>query len=100
MSQRPIPGDGASSELEGGLLIADSTPVPDLPGLFKKSVVLGPEETGFLTSNGSVLRELSSGPNKVGWSILSLHQKQQSFGAALLIRPLCESRKVGCGVLG
>ena len=70
MSQRPIPNAGASSELEGGLLIADSTPVPDLPGLFRKSVVVGPEETGFLTSNGSVLKELPSGPHKVGWSFL------------------------------
>lgn len=70
MSQRPIPNAGASSGSEGALLIAESTPVPDLPGLFGKSVVIGPEETGFLTSNGSVLRELPSGPHKVGWSFL------------------------------
>ena len=70
MSQRTVPDAGASSELEGALLIAESTPVSDLLGLFRKTVVVAPEETGFLTSNGSVLRELPSGTHKVGWSIL------------------------------
>jgi len=70
MSQRPIPGADGSTDLNEGLLIAESTPVADLPGLFGKTVVVGPEETGFLTSNGSVLRELPSGPHKVGWSVL------------------------------
>ena len=65
MSQRAESGDR-----NGTLLLAERTPVPDLPGLFRKYVVVGPEETGFLTSNGSVIRELPSGPNKVGWSVL------------------------------
>ena len=70
MSQRPIPGAEGSTDLDAGLLIAEGTTVSDLPGLFGKTVVVGPEETGFLTSNGSVLRELTSGPHKVGWSVL------------------------------
>ena len=44
--------------------------MPDLPGLFRKTVIVGPEEIGFLTSNGNVLRDLSSGPHKVGFSFL------------------------------
>ena len=42
----------------------------DLPGWFKKTVIVGPEETGFLTSNGTVIRDLSAVPHKVGFSFL------------------------------
>ena len=59
-----------SGEGDAGLLLAESTRVPDLPGFIFKKVVLGTDETGFLTSRGNVITELSSGPNKVGWSFL------------------------------
>ena len=68
MTQRPNAFEEGQGE--GALLLAESTPVSDLPGIFKKSVTVGPEETGFLTSNGSVLRDLPSGHHKVGWSFL------------------------------
>ena len=61
---------GASGEGEQGLLIAESTRVPDLPGLISKKVVLGVDEIGFVTSGGNVISQLSNGPNKVGWSFL------------------------------
>ena len=74
MSQRPISDAGGTSgtpaEADSALLLADSTPVPDLPGWFKKTVIVGPEETAFLTSNGTVIRDLSSGSHKVGFSFL------------------------------
>ncbi|MCH7606264.1 MAG: hypothetical protein IH962_03825 [Chloroflexi bacterium] len=59
-----------SDDGDSGLLLAESTRVPDLPGLIFKKVVLGTDETGFLTSRGNVISELRSGPNKVGWSFL------------------------------
>ena len=61
---------GPPGEQDEALLLAESTPVPDLPGWFKKTVVVGPEETGFLTSNGSIIQELSSGSHKAGWSFM------------------------------
>ena len=61
---------GASGEGEDDLLIAGSTRVPDLPGLITKKVVLGVDEIGFVTSGGNVISQLSTGPNKVGWSFL------------------------------
>jgi hypothetical protein len=61
---------GASGEGESGLLIAESTRVPDLPGLITKKVVLGVDEMGFVTSGGNVISQLSTGPNKVGLSFL------------------------------
>ena len=61
---------GGSREGEDGLLIAESTRVPDLPGLIRKKVVLGVDEMGFVTSGGNVISQLSNGPNKVGWSFL------------------------------
>jgi len=60
----------ASGEAESGLLIAESTRVPDLPGLITKTVVLGVDEMGFVTSGGNVISQLSTGPNKVGRSFL------------------------------
>ena len=60
----------STTDADATLILVDSTPVPDLPGLFQKTVIVGPEETGFLTSNGSVIRNLSSGPHKVGFSFL------------------------------
>ena len=72
MSQRPTSEAGRTSgpqgEGDGALRLAESNPVPDLPGLFKKTVIVGPEETGFLTSSGTVIRELASGSHRVGWS--------------------------------
>ena len=74
MSLRPNTVAGETSEPTGeeesALLLAESTPVSDLPGWFKKTVVVGPEETGFLTSNGSVIQQLTSGPQKAGWSFM------------------------------
>ena len=61
---------GASGEGDSGLMIAESTRVPDLPGVIAKKVILGPDEIGFVTSGGNVVSQLSSGPNKVGWSFL------------------------------
>ena len=52
------------------LLVAESTRVPDLPGLFKKKVVLGPEENGLVVSNGNVVSQLTTGSNDVGWSFM------------------------------
>jgi hypothetical protein len=59
-----------NSGLDSDLLLAQSTRVPDLPGMFKKKAVINPEETGMITSNGNVLSHLSSGENSVGWTIL------------------------------
>ena len=70
MSQRTDSGAREASEPDFTLIVADSTPVPDLPGWFRKTVIIGPEEIGFLTSNGSVIRDLSLGPHKVGFSFL------------------------------
>ena len=68
MSLRPnsVVGEtsGSPGEEDEALLLAESTPVPDLPGWFKKTVIVGPEETGFLTSNGSIIRELTSGASQ------------------------------------
>jgi len=55
---------------DGDLLLAHSVRVADLPGSFKKRLVLNPEETGVVTANGSVISQLGSGENAVGWSIL------------------------------
>ena len=63
---------GASGEGDSGLMIAESTRVPDLPGVIVKKVILGPDEIGFVTSGGNVVSQLSSGPNKVGWSFLAI----------------------------
>ncbi|MCH7800098.1 MAG: hypothetical protein IIC24_01005 [Chloroflexi bacterium] len=59
-----------NSGIDTDLLLAHSTRVPDLPGAFKKKAVINPEETGMVTSNGTVVSQLSSGANSVGWSIL------------------------------
>ena len=67
MSLRSNPGAGDGDDV---LLLAESTPVPDLPGWFKKTIIVGPEEAGFLTANGSVVQELGSGPHKAGWSFM------------------------------
>ena len=56
----------SDSDEEGSLLIAESIRVPDLPGLVKKTVVLGTDEIGFLTSKGNVISNLGSGTHKVG----------------------------------
>jgi len=63
-------GSGATGDVDGELYVAESTPVPDLPGLFSKKIILGAEQTGLLTSKGNVIYELSVGPNNVGMSIL------------------------------
>ena len=70
-SNQEVAGASAA-QLDGdtALLVAESTRVPDLPGLFKKKVVIGSEETGLLASNGSVVAELGAGSNKVGWSFM------------------------------
>ena len=74
MSQRPGSGaggaSGSSGDVDGTIRLAESTAVPDLPGWFKKTVIVAPEETGFLTANGSFIRELPSGSHQVGWSLL------------------------------
>ena len=62
-STPPVEGDAA-------LLVAEVTPVPDLPGLLKKKVVIGSDESGLVTSNGNVVSELASGSNEVGLSFL------------------------------
>ena len=59
-----------NSGIDTDLLLAHSTRVPDLPGAFKKKAVINPEETGMVTSNGTVVSQLNSGENTVGWSIL------------------------------
>lgn len=64
------PEESSGMEGEEGLLIAESTRVPDLPGVIAKKVVLGPDEMGFITSGGNVISQMSTGPNKVGWSFL------------------------------
>ena len=61
-------GSTATADIDDDLVLLEGTRVPDLPGFFIKKVVLGPEEAGFTTSNGSVISELSRGSNKVGWS--------------------------------
>ena len=60
----------SDSDGDGSLLIAESIRVPDLPGLVKKTVVLGTDEIGFLTSKGNVISNLGSGTHRVGWSFL------------------------------
>ena len=74
MSQRTnaaaVESSASPAEADATLILADSTPVPDLPGLFRKTVIVGPEQSGFLTSDGSVIRDLPSGPHKVGFSFL------------------------------
>ena len=62
-------GSTATAEVDDDLVVLEGTRVPDLPGLLMRNVVLGPEETGFITSNGSVVSELSRGSNRVGWSL-------------------------------
>ena len=62
-------GSTATADVDDDLVVLEGTRVPDLPGLFIRKVVLGPEEAGFITSNGSVISELSRGSNKVGWSL-------------------------------
>jgi hypothetical protein len=52
---------GDNSGIDSDLLLAQSTRVPDLPGAFKKKAVINPEETGMITSNGSVSAGLSWG---------------------------------------
>ena len=69
-NQNDAESSGPSGEVDAGLLLAESTRVPDLPGVLTKKVILGVDETGFLTSKGSVVSELSPGSNKVGWSFL------------------------------
>jgi len=64
------PEESSNPDGEQGLLIAESTRVPDLPGVIVKKVILGPDEMGFVTSGGNVVSQLSTGPNKVGWSFL------------------------------
>jgi hypothetical protein len=64
------PEESSNPDGEEGLLIAESTRVPDLPGVIVKKVILGPDEMGFVTSGGNVVSQLSTGPNKVGWSFL------------------------------
>ena len=62
-------GSSATADVDDDLVVLEGTRVPDLPGFLFKTVVLGPEETGFITSGGSVVSELSRGLNKVGWSL-------------------------------
>jgi len=61
-------GSAATADVDDDLVLLESTRVPDLPGFLSRTVVLGPEETGFVTANGSVVSELGRGSNKVGWS--------------------------------
>lgn len=61
-------GSAATADVDDDLVLLESTRVPDLPGILSRTVVLGPEETGFVTANGSVVSELSRGSNKVGSS--------------------------------
>ncbi|PKB81865.1 MAG: hypothetical protein BZY88_05605 [SAR202 cluster bacterium Io17-Chloro-G9] len=71
MTQRSSDAPGgatAMADADDDLVVLEATRVPDLPGMFIKRAVLGPEETGFITSNGSVVSELSRGSNKAGWS--------------------------------
>ena len=42
---------GASGEGNSGLMIAESTRVPDLPGVIAKKVILGPDEIGFVNAD-------------------------------------------------
>ena len=67
MSLRSNLGAGDGDDV---LHLAESTPVPDLPGWFKKTIIVGPEEAGFLTANGSVVQELGIGTHKAGWSFM------------------------------
>ena len=71
MSQRTVNTAVTDSETEDeSLLLAESTPISDLTGFFRKTMVVGPHETGALVSGGNILRELEQGSHKVGWSFL------------------------------
>jgi len=74
MSTPATPGVAAGSDPPSGdsvsLILAESTPIGDLPGLMRKKAVIGAEQVGYVTSNGSVDSELSTGASNVGWSVL------------------------------
>ena len=71
MSQQAVTESASSWDTAGEpLLLAESTPISDLQGLFRKSMVIGEHQTGALVSGGTVLQEFSPGKHQVGWSIL------------------------------
>ncbi|MCH8206197.1 MAG: hypothetical protein IH956_04255 [Chloroflexi bacterium] len=74
-------GSGPPGEGDGSLLLAESTPIGDLPGLLRKKAVIGAEQVGYVTVNGNVDSELGTGASNVGWSVLGF-----AFGKKEVLR--------------
>ena len=70
MASQSVSTPGADQADDGDLLLAQRVRVADLPGVFRKKLVLNPEETGVVTANGSIISQLGGGANSVGWSML------------------------------
>ena len=71
MSQQPTTQSADISDIESeALILAESRPISDLTGFFRKTMIVGPHEIGVLVSGGNVLRELDQGAHEVGWSFL------------------------------
>ena len=73
--ERPAGGD-RSGELEAGaehdVLLVESDRVSQLPGMWTKRVTVAADQVGFVTSKGTVVKELGSGTTTVGMSFLGL----------------------------
>lgn len=71
MSEQTANSVATDSGAEGeAFLLAESAPISDLPGLFRKTIVVATHQAGALVSGGNVLKELDQGRHKVGWSFL------------------------------
>ena len=71
MSQQPTTQSADISDIESeDLLLAESRPISDLTGFFRKTMIVAGHEKGALVSGGNVLREVDQGAHAVGWSFL------------------------------
>ena len=78
MASQSVSTPGADQADDGDLLLAQRVRVADLPGVFRKKLVLNPEETGVVTANGSIISQLGGGANSVGWSMLGFGAGKKS----------------------
>ena len=60
------------------LVLAQTVPVDDLPGFFRKWASIGPAEAGLLVSRGQVMRSMDSGRRTVAWKFLGLGSSDRS----------------------
>ncbi|MBI2916996.1 MAG: hypothetical protein HYY01_03295 [Chloroflexi bacterium] len=72
----------ATMQVEGGpqLLLAETRPISDLPGLFRKSLFVPQDEAGLVLKGkgGDISRTLGPGKHAVGWAFLGWGARGQA----------------------